>query len=72
MQGEYEKIVADGDYTSVNHANFSSLARGIYADQIKAWFDLFPAEQILLINSGIFFQSFGRLQTGLGISRSAG
>jgi hypothetical protein len=55
LSGELEKIMADEHYISFNQAHFSYLARGIYVDQLKAWSNLFPLEQLLILNSEAFF-----------------
>jgi hypothetical protein len=55
LSGELEKIMADEHYLSFNQAHFSYLARGIYVDQLKAWSNLFPPEQLLILNSEAFF-----------------
>jgi hypothetical protein len=55
LSGELEKILADENYISFNQAHFSYLARGIYVDQLQAWTNLFPPEQLLILNSEAFF-----------------
>ncbi|MBI3910658.1 MAG: sulfotransferase domain-containing protein [Armatimonadetes bacterium] len=51
LRGEREKIIENGDYQSIIYRRFSYLSRGVYADQIEAWQDLFPREQILMLKS---------------------
>jgi hypothetical protein len=41
-----------------NQEIFSSyLARGVYADQLKRWMDIFPREQFLILSSEDFFKN---------------
>jgi hypothetical protein len=58
---------------STNFKVFSYLKRGIYIEQIVRWYELFPAEQILIIKSEDFFtdpeQYFIVTQDFLGIPR---
>ena len=56
LQGEQEKILADKQYFSFNHPNYSYLARGIYVDQLQLWMNIFPKEQFLILDSRDFFQ----------------
>ncbi len=51
LQGETEKILADGTYFSFNHQHYSYLARGIYVDQLQHWMKFFPKEQFLILKS---------------------
>jgi hypothetical protein len=55
LRGEREKMLADENYRGLKYGFHSYLARGIYVDQLKVWFDLFPREQILILNSERFF-----------------
>ncbi len=55
LQEEYEKMLMDENYSSINYKIFSYLKRGIYIEQVKRWFELFPAEQILVLKSEEFF-----------------
>jgi hypothetical protein len=57
LDGEYEKLVEKENYFSYNYMHYSYLKRGLYADQIKIWFKLFPQEQILIIKSEDFFSN---------------
>ena len=56
LQGEQEQILADVNYDSFNHPNYSYLARGIYVDQLQLWMSIFPQEQFLIIDSREFFR----------------
>jgi hypothetical protein len=55
LQGEREKIVADGNYTSFEYGYHSYLTRGVYADQIEQLFHFFSKENILILNTEAFF-----------------
>jgi hypothetical protein len=47
---EREKLLQDPTYHSPSYQNHSYLARGMYADQLKTWFNQFPREQLLILN----------------------
>ena len=51
IAGEREKIFEDENYYSSALTNYSYLYRGIYVDQLKLWYEVFPKEQILIIKS---------------------
>lgn len=55
IQGEREKLLAQENYFSYNYMHYSYLARGLYIEQLKTWFSLFPPEQFLILNSEDFF-----------------
>ncbi len=55
LQGELERMLADERYRSMAHQAYSYLSRGIYIDQLRAWLRLFPAEQVLILNSEEFY-----------------
>ncbi|NET04138.1 MAG: sulfotransferase domain-containing protein [Symploca sp. SIO2B6] len=48
---EREKILNNSIYYSQDCMYYSYLAKGIYVDQFKRWLNLFPKEQILIIES---------------------
>lgn len=52
---ECARIVADKRYRSYNHQHYTYLSRGIYANQLQRWLNLFPREQILVIKSEDFY-----------------
>jgi hypothetical protein len=56
VAGEEQKIVQNLSYHSQAHDWFSYLARGRYAEQLRRWQQHFPAEQILIIESGALFE----------------
>lgn len=73
LDGELERIVSDEDYVSYERHHHSYLARSLYADQLAAWFDLFPREQFMIERSEDLFQDpealFGRVLAFLGLPR---
>jgi hypothetical protein len=56
LMGEEQKIVRSPCYYSPAHDRFSYLARGRYLDQLKRWQQLFPPEQILILESEELFK----------------
>jgi hypothetical protein len=55
LRGERKRMLADESYRGLKYGFYSYLARGFYVDQLKVWFNLFPREQILILNSESFF-----------------
>ncbi|MCT7979954.1 sulfotransferase domain-containing protein [Laspinema olomoucense] len=55
LAGEVEKMLADPKYYSYNHQHYTYLSRGIYANQLKSWMELFPKEQFLILSSEAFY-----------------
>lgn len=55
LQGEKDKILEDDSYYSPRYMHYSYQSRGIYVDQVKPWFELFPPEQLLVLKSEEFF-----------------
>lgn len=55
LAGERERMAADPLYYSRPHDWYSYRDRGIYAPQLKRWFDLFGREQFLVIRSEDFY-----------------
>lgn len=51
LAGEREKLMADETYAANRFRFFSYQARGIYVDQLAAWAEHFPREQILVLQS---------------------
>lgn len=51
LEGEAERIFGDERYYSFNHQRFSYLSRGIYVEQLRAWFDFFPRDRFLILSS---------------------
>ena len=49
LKGEKEKIIKNPKYQSISYWTYSYLSKGIYVEQFKIWFDLFPKNQILIL-----------------------
>jgi len=56
LAGESERIAAEPGYVSFNHRHFSYQSRGVYVDQLSVWREVFPADQLLVINSDRLFR----------------
>ncbi|MFQ5470216.1 MAG: sulfotransferase [Gammaproteobacteria bacterium] len=59
LQGEYQKMLNNEHYNSVNYKEYSYLKRGVYVEQIKRWFELFEKESIRIFRSEDFFSDPG-------------
>jgi len=56
INGELERLrTSDGFYYSQTFIDFSYLYRGCYAQQLKEWLDAYPGEQMMFIQSEVFF-----------------
>jgi hypothetical protein len=55
LRGERERMLADERYDSRSYQHHSYMARGDYLDQIQAWREHFPAEQLLILSAEAFF-----------------
>jgi Sulfotransferase domain len=55
LQGEREKLLQDETYFSYSYMHYSYLHRGLYADQLETWFNLYSKEQLLILQSESFF-----------------
>src|SRR5262249_57162507 len=55
LAGELERMREDERYVSYERHHHSYLARGVYVDQLRTWFDLFPREQFLILRSEDLF-----------------
>jgi Sulfotransferase domain len=51
LEGEDDRLRLEVGYRSFAHRNFSYVARGLYADQLRRWLGVFPREQILVARS---------------------
>lgn len=56
LAGEEEKICNNPGYRSQAHCLFSYLARGKYLEQIRRWKNCISPEQLLILESGMFFK----------------
>lgn len=67
LRGETERILLEPSYSrfgetpyrSFAHINYSYLARGRYAEQLEAWLELFPREQLLVLRAEDLFERPG-------------
>lgn len=55
LAGEVEKLLADENYYSYSHRQFSYLARGIYVDQLDSWTRYFPRDQLMIMQSEVYY-----------------
>jgi hypothetical protein len=56
---EPERLSGDGDWSDMEWRSsswVSYLRRGLYADQLEPWLQLFPREQVLVMKSETFFE----------------
>jgi hypothetical protein len=71
--GELERMAADPLYYSEPHDWYSYRDRGLYAPQLRRYFDLFPRERILILQSEDFYrdeqQAVDEITDFLGIGR---
>lgn len=57
LSGEVEKMLKDERYYSYAHQHYAYRLKGLYADQLKGWFNLFPQAQLLVLKSETFYQN---------------
>jgi hypothetical protein len=73
LEGEEERLAADPAYESFEHRHHSYLARGRYAEQLSRLLDLFPSDQLLVVQSEKLFADphgqLSRIWDFLGIDR---
>jgi hypothetical protein len=55
LDGELERMRADERYVSFNHRRFSYMTRGLYAQQLAAWHEVFPQDRLLVLRSEDLF-----------------
>jgi len=55
VKDDKEKMFANGSFYSVEFYRKSYLTRGIYADQLKRWFEYFSREKFLILKSEDFY-----------------
>jgi hypothetical protein len=64
-------ITLDESYPLYNFLHYSYLKKGLYAEQLERWYEVFPASQILVLQSEDFFanpeRSFARVVEFLGL-----
>jgi len=65
-------MIADPGYRSFAHQHHTYVARGRYAEQLAAWWERFPREQLLVVGSEACFADpdaeLRRAQGFLGLS----
>jgi sulfotransferase family protein len=71
LEGEIAKMRADVGYESIPHRHHAYQRRGQYAEQLQRGYQLFPAEQIYVMESEAFFrhpaQQYSALLEFLGL-----
>lgn len=55
IKGEHEKMLKDDMYYSFKYHHYTYLERGKYIEQLIPWYDSYPKNQILIINSDQFY-----------------
>lgn len=55
LEGEFERIAGDVTYESLPHRHHAYRRRGQFDEQMTRAYSLFPAEQIHVMDSGLFF-----------------
>jgi hypothetical protein len=55
LAGEEERLLDDASYVSPLHQYYSYRARGCYAEQLGRWCDIFPHDQMLVLDAGRLF-----------------
>jgi hypothetical protein len=55
LRGAGERLLAEPGYSSFSHQHHSYLARGLYAEQLERWFELYPRDQVLVIGAEELF-----------------
>ena len=51
IEGEAERLMTDRGATSYNHQHYSYISRGRYAEQIARYLDLFPKDNVLILEA---------------------
>jgi hypothetical protein len=71
LAGEIERMREDPGYESFSHRHHSYRHRGQYAEQLERIFDLFPRDQVHVLESEAYYaqpaQEYGRVLTFLGL-----
>ncbi len=66
-----ERLRTDPTYYSLEHDQFTYLARGRYAEHLVTWIDAYPSEQLLVLRAEDMYADparvFGQVQRFLGI-----
>ncbi len=61
LEGERERIERDPSYAAFAFRHFSYQARGDYLDQLRGWYDAYPADRILVLRSEDLFADPARV-----------
>jgi Sulfotransferase domain len=73
LAGEVERLIADPRYEGAEYRHHGYLRRGHYADQLREIYRLFPAEQVLVVQSEEMFAdphgTLDRVWDFLGLDR---
>lgn len=68
---EPERLAASDDPRDLSWRHHSYLSRGLYADQLRRWLEIFPREQFMIIQSEAFYaepeQTLHRVQEFVGL-----
>ncbi len=56
LRGEFDKLMTDEKYTSLNYSCYAYLLRGVYVDQLKRVYSYFDKSQVLILKSEDFFK----------------
>jgi hypothetical protein len=71
LEGEERRLLDDPAYRSRAHRHYSYVTRGMYAEQLERWFQFFPRDQLLVLQSGDLFlqpaETMARVHTFLGL-----
>jgi hypothetical protein len=74
LAGEAERLLNDPHAVSTEYRDHSYVARSLYAPQIARWYDAFPREQLLILQSEDLFEDPARIlvqtQQWLGLEPS--
>ena len=54
--GRLDEMLKNEMHFSFSRQHYSYLARGMYADQLKVWMNVFPENQFLVLNSEEFYK----------------
>lgn len=57
IKGRYQKMIKNNNYYSWDYDLFAYLDQGIYVDKLAKWFEIFPKDQFLLIQSEDFLRN---------------
>jgi hypothetical protein len=68
---DHARLLDDPSYYSLEHDQFTYLARGRYLEHLSTWLDTWPAEQVLVLRAEDMYADpgavFAEVQTFLGI-----